>query len=303
MATFNGGRMVTLFLCVMFALNASFAQEEDAWVTVAVYMVDPIDEEMSQGVVEYIDKWRDPLTWETFERDFTPAREAQLVQVARENEARIQAAEDFLKADMRRRGDGTSSWYPAWIPLALAPTTEDSLFKNILSLEGPQFDAEPRTGERQTLEEFFEADGFEPDGLNSNGSQRFRACIDSRPRCRKDLYAIFDDLVDSHYDSQVNVISFTVRARISERPPEIGEDVTFVGEQNDQGTTKATGEEGAVLPSAEFDYDSIRLLQPAEHDPDEYVIDVSPYWQPAAKPAASAEASSWGRIKATFADE
>ena len=313
MATFNGGRMVALFLSVLFALNVSFAQE-DGWVTVAVYMVDPIDEKVSQGVEEYIAKWNDPLTWETFERDFTPAREAQLIQVTQDNEARERAAEAFLKEDLVKRGDGTSTWYPAWIPLALArgdkdegvPT--DSLFKNILEIEGPQYDAEPRAGERQTLREFFEADGYEPDGLNSDGSQKFRTCNDARPRCRKELYAIFSDLVEVYDASQGSVtapriISFAVRARTSDGgtlPP--SEDVTFVGEQNEQGTTKPI-EGGVVLPSAEFDYGSIRLLQPAEHDPNEYVIDISPYWKPAAKPAASAEASSWGRIKATFADD
>ena len=65
--------------------------------TVAVvYMVDPIDERVSLGVEEYREKWNNPLTWETFERDFTPAREAQLALVEAENKARIRAAEYFL---------------------------------------------------------------------------------------------------------------------------------------------------------------------------------------------------------------
>ncbi|MXX39998.1 MAG: hypothetical protein F4Z85_18395 [Gemmatimonadetes bacterium] len=306
MATFNGGRMVALSVCLLFA-NASFAQ--DGWVTVAVYMPDPIVEQMAPEVEAYIEKWLDPLTWETFERDFTPAREAQLAQVEAENEARIQAAEAFLRADLVRRKDGTSTWYPAWIPLALAkgdkeegvPT--DSLFKNILKIEGPTFSAEPfRVGKPQTLREFFERDGEEPDGLNADGSQKFRSCILGRERCRKNEFANFADLVDFHENPEVNVISFTVRARRSEGgalPP--GEDPTFAGELDGGDSTKPV-EGGVTLPSAEFDYDSIRLLQPAEHDPDEYVIDISPYWTPAAKPAASAEASSWGRIKATFAD-
>ena len=56
-----------------------------------------------------------------------------------------------LRDDLWYRGDGTSSWYPAWIPLALAKTTEDSLFKNILEIEGPQYHAGPKAGQRQTL--------------------------------------------------------------------------------------------------------------------------------------------------------
>lgn len=307
MATFNGGRMSALFLCLLFA-NVSFAQ--DGWVTVAVYMPDPIVEEMAPEVEAYIEKWLDPLTWETFERDFTPAREAQLAQVEAENEARIRAAEAFLRADLRSRGDGTSTWYPAWIPLALAkgdkeegvPT--DSLFKNILGIEGPKYSAEPfKVGEPQTLREFFANDGREPDGLNADGSQKWRRCILGRERCRNEEFAHFDDLVNLHVNPEVNVISFTVRARRSEGgelPP--SEDPTFAGEQ-DGGPPIKDIDGGVTLPSAQFDYESIRLLQPAEHDPNEYVIDVSPYWKPAAKPAASAEASSWGRIKATFADD
>ena len=308
MATFNGGRMVALFLCMLFALNTSSAQEDD-WVTVAVYMPDPIVEQMAPEVEAYIEKWLDPLTWETFERDFTPARNAQVDTVKAENEARIQAAEAFLKADLVRRGNGSSTWYPAWIPLALAkgdkekgvPT--DSLFKNILSIEGPTYSVGPEAGEPQTLRKFFELDGREPDGLEADGSQKYRSCILGRERCRNDEFARFADLVSFHANPEVNVISFTVRAKRSEGgklPP--GEDPTFAGEQDGGDPTKPI-EGGVVPPSAEFDYESIRLLQPAEHDPDEYVIDISPYWKPAAKPTASAEASSWGRIKATFAND
>ena len=127
MTTFSKGLMIALSLCLLLALNASFAQE-DSWETVAVYMVDPIDEKVSLGVREYVEN----LTWQTFKRDFTLARQAQLAQVEAENEARIRAAARFLEDDLSSRGDGTSMWYPAWIPLALAATTEDSLFKNIL---------------------------------------------------------------------------------------------------------------------------------------------------------------------------
>ena len=156
------------------------------------------------------------------------------------------------------------------------------------------YSAGPRAGERQTLREYFEMDGAEPDGLNADGSQRFRYCISSSPNCREENYAYFRELLEIHYQSLMSVtapriISFTVRARWTEPfVPEL-----FVDEQAEQV--------GVVI--AEFDYDSIRLLQPAVMNPDESVIDLAPYWEPAAKATASAKASSWGRIKATFADD
>ena len=275
MTTFSKGLMIALSLCLLLALNASFAQE-DSWETVAVYMVDPIDEKVSLEVREYIEN----LTWETFRRDFTPAREAQQAQVETENKARIRAAEDLLRKDLADRGDGTSMWYPAWLPLARAATTEDSLFKNILKMEGAMYSAGPRAGERQTLREFYESDGEEPDGLNADGSQKFRFCNEAISwRCRKEFFAAFRELLEIHDQSLVSVtapriISFTVRGRWTE-----------------------------TFDYAEFDYDSIRLLQPAVMNPDKSVIDLAPYWQPAAKATASAKASSWGRIKATFADD
>lgn len=316
MATFNGGRMVALFLCVLFVASASFAQEQDDWETVVFYMVDPTNERLAPEVEEYIDKWNDPLTWETFERDFTPARDAQMALVDRENRARIQAAEARLKADLRMRGDGTSSWYPSWIPLAFAEATEDSLFKNILGLEGAQYDAPPRAGERQSLREFFELDGFEPDGLNDDASQRYRTCDDRSRRCRKELYANFRELVEIHDASQISataprIISFTIQARASESTiPEVEvTDLSFVAEQDEEGTTRTrTAGEAEDIQYADFNWESIRLLQPAAMDPDPYLIDSpvsyngKPYWHPAAKPVSSTEASSWGRIKATFAD-
>ena len=286
MTTFSKGLMIALSLCLLLALNASFAQE-DSWETVAVYMVDPIDEKVSLGVREYVEN----LTWQTFKRDFTPARQAQLAQVEAENEARIRSAARFLEDDLSSRGDGTSMWYPAWIPLALAATTEDSLFKNILEIEGRMYSAGPRAGERQTLREFFQMEGDEPDGLNADGSQRFRNEAIFR-RYLKEFYAYFSALIEIHDQSLVSVtapriISFTVRARAS-----------YV-EVEDELAEKGR----VVLLSAEFDYDSIRLLQPAVMNPDESVIDLAPYWEPAAKATASAKASSWGRIKATFADD
>ena len=309
MATFNGGRVVALFLCVLFVASASFAQEpEEVWDTVVLYMVDPINERLAPEVEEYIDKWNDPLTWETFERDFTPARDAQMAQVDRENRARKQAAREHLLEDLRTRGDGTSSWYPSWIPLGAATTMEDSLFKNILSLPGRTYDTDERAGQNQLLVEFFELDGTEPYGLNSDGSQRFRACEDRRRRCRKEFYANFRELVEIHDASQVSataprVISFTIQVKSSRdrTPVEFG---GFVDELNEQ----VSAEPGTATTYADFNWESIRLLQPAAMDPDPYLIDSpvsyngKPYWHPAAKPVSSTEASSWGRIKATFAD-
>ena len=303
MATFNGGRMVALFLCVLFALNVSFAQEveEEAWKTVVLYMEDETNESLAPEVEDYIAKWNDPLTWETFERDFTPAREGQMAEVERDNKARIQAAEALLRDNLRERGNGTSRWYPSWIPLAFAETAEDSLFKNILSLEGAKYS----DGTRQTLEEFFGLDGAEPYG------EEVIFCDDNRPRCRPSFYAHFRHLAEIHDESTKSetaprIISFTVQARFSgEVPPEETEleDRSFVAELNEEGTTRRRTEEDPGTPSStEFNYESIRLLQPAAMDPDPYVIDSTPYWQPAAKPVSSTETSSWGRIKATFAD-
>ena len=304
MATFNGGRMVALFACVLFALNVSFAQERLE--TIVFYMKDPIQEGIASEVLDYIDKWNDPLTWETFERDFTPAREGQTAQVGRENQARINAAKAALRQDIRTRGDGTSTWYPSWIPLGRAINTPDSLFKNILSLPGRTYDAGPRAGQKQSLLEFFESDGTEPFGLNRDGTQKERTCNEVRRRCRKEFYADFRALVEAHDESKVSadaprVISFTVQVTTSTIIDTTIITEGFVDELNEQGGGDLIEEE--VITFVDFEWDTIRLLQPAEHDPDEYVIDLSPYWQPAAKPAASAEASSWGRIKATLADD
>ena len=308
MATFNGGRMVALFLSVLFALNVSFAQD-DQWETVVVYMADPVNESLAPEVEDYIAKWNDPLTWETFERDFTPAREGQMAQVERENKARIRAAEAFLKVDLRTKGNGTSSWYPSWIPLAFAETAEDSLFKEILSLEGALYEAGPSAGERQSLEDFFIVrGGSEPDGVKPDNTQRYRECDDDKPRCRKDLYGIFGTLFDIHTESLQSataprIISFTIQARLSEGGTfsEIVTDSSFVAELNEEGLIRERMEEDVEDDQVEFRWESIRLLQPAAMDPDPYVIDSTPYWQPAAKPVSSTETSSWGRIKATFA--
>ena len=288
----NGGRIVALFLMCGVALSA-FAQEAD-WKTIVFYMPDPIAEDIAQEVSDYTEKWRDPLYWETFVRDFTPARQAQMALVAAENRGRIRQAQQFLEDDIRE--DGTSSWYPSWIPLAGAKSDTDSLFKNILSLKGAKYP----DGSRQTLEEFFEQDGFEPHGDD------FISCNDERPRCRKEFYVTFREMVEYHHESLINetlprIISFTVQVRTTETPEETERDTsTFVGELDERPIVRET--ETPATEFAEFDYETIRLLQPAAMDPRDYVIDTSPYWQRAAKPAASAEFSSWGRIKATLAD-
>ena len=226
-----------------------------------------------------------------------------MAQVARENARRIQVAEDHLKTDLSMRGDGTSSWYPSWIPLSSATTTEDSLFKNILSLQGGRpYGTGLRAGQNQSLVEFFELDGTEPFGLNSDGSQRFRSCDDRKRRCRKEFYADFRELVEIHDASQISataprIISFTIQVKssIDRVPIETG---GYVDELNEE----STGIAGTDITYADFNWESIRLLQPAAMDPDEYLIDTPLYWQPAAKPVSPTEASSWGRIKATFVD-
>ena len=322
MATFNGGRMVALLLCMLFA-NVSFAQD-DNWETVAFYMVDPMTEEkIAQEVLDYIDKRNDPLTWET-KNDFNLARDGQMKQVESDNDARIEAAKDALMADMRTRGDGTSKWYPSWIPLGTAELRPDSLFKNILTLEGlPYLD-----GRKQTLREFFELDGDEPDGAKPDGSQKFWSCDDDKRRCRKEFYADFRALVEIHDasrattsstsriadedgcgcqlqavpDETLPVISFSIRAKSTDERIEITRrDTSFVAELNEQGITRDR-EETKQDRYVEFDWDSIELLQPAAMDSSTYVIDTTPYSQPAAKAVSSTETSSWGRIKATFAD-
>ena len=207
MATFlTGGRMVALFLCMLFALNASFAQ--GGWTTVVVYMEDPIplDEQFAPEVREYLDKFNDPFTWVT-EQDFKDAREAQEDHVDGNNKTRIRKAEEFLREDMARLGNGTSSWYPSWIPLGFAKTAEDSIFKNILNLRGGRpypsnYVPAYKAGLRQSVREFFiDHEGKEPYGDD------FRECDDARPRCRKELYgrfralfAIYDDSIEPQED-------------------------------------------------------------------------------------------------------
>ena len=353
MATFNGGRMVALFLSVLFALNVSFAQDD--WETIVVYMEDPfymedpldvwylkirygapygeedymgnelpddveeffqeevraltIREKEAQGVTAYKAKWNDPLTWETFEDDFTPAREDQIKRLGWENGIREKIAELYLKADRdywihEREESDKTTWYPSWIPLARArpyPVYEDSLFTKSYELEADAtFDVGPKRGQRQNLHQWFGSEGGQPDGIKPDGNQKYRVCgfEEDNPRCRKYLYPVWLGLDEK--DQSSNVISFTVKVKSSddiivEQPPGEGFTDEVEGTSSGSGTTR-------TLDVVEYDYESIRLLQPAAMLDDEYVIDTPPYETPAAKPVSSAETSSWGRIKATFAD-
>ena len=313
MATFNGGRMVALFLCVLFALNVSFAQDP-VYETYVLYMVDPVEEQLAPEVEVYIEKWNDPLTWETFEDDFTPARQAQVDRVEDENERRRQAAYAILNNRGDCEGDGTCihSWVPSWLPLLRAGNLEaahDSagvgvydengqnfLFKNILGITG---------AEGQTLEEFFDEDwnASEPD---SEGSGRRDCVLGERCEQAKALSSYFQDLVDSRKQG-ARIISLTFEATrtVSDIDPDPELTDSFVEELETGGTQKpGIDPPRTVTRDVLLREGSIRLLRPAEHDPNVRVIDdpSDGYFQPAAKPIASTETSSWGRIKATLAD-
>ena len=167
--------------------------------------------------------------------------------------------EDDLKSTSGGKKYGTSSWYPSWIPLGLiakpdsAEAARDSLFKNILNLEGARFE----NGNRQTLRRFFEIDdGAEPNGKDENGNQAFWECEDTkppRPRCRKELYAIFGDLLTKH-DAGERIISFTIQAAADPggKKRDITETESFVAELNEQGTTNVIEGEGARASDREI---------------------------------------------------
>ena len=300
MATFNRGRMVALFLCVLFALNVSFAQEPE-YETYVLYMVDPVEERLAPEVYDYIEKWNDPLTWETFEDDFTPARQAQVDRVRAENELRIQSAYEILRNKEPcdtpgSYGECIKGWVPSWIPLKRAGNSaQDSLFKNILSLTG---------AEGQTLHQFFTDGAREPDSESESG---VRECVIGE-RCEnaRNLSNFFDDLVEEHRQG-VRIISLTFEASRTDSDSDLDPLLTdsFVEELETGGTQKSgVDPPRTVTEEVLVREDSVRLLQPAMHDPNPRVID-SPsddYWRPAAKPIASTETSSWGRIKATLAD-
>ena len=313
MATFNGGRMVALFLCVLFALNVSFAQDPE-YETYVLYMVDPVEEQLAPAVYDYIEKWNDPLTWETFEDDFTPARQAQVDRVEAENELRVQAAYRILENREDCGGDGTciKSWVPSWIPLKragdleLAHTRDEDdpdenaqnfLFKNILGLTGT---------EGQTLEEFFDENwnASEPD--SESGSGRRDCVLGERCEQAKLLSSYFQSLVDGQRQG-ARIISLTFEASrtVSDEDPDPELTPSFV-EELETGSTQKPGVDPprTVTKEVLVRAGSVRLLQPAGHDPNLRVIDdpSDGYFRPAAKPIASTETSSWGRIKATLAD-
>ena len=377
MATFNGGRMVALFLCMLFALNVSFAQDyswqsnppqaaagwylplapaqdADGWQWVVFYIVDPIatvdpitndlvnNEQLEPRVLDYIDGWEDALIWASKE-DFDKARGFQEEQVQTENNLRLEAAKDSLMADMK---GGISSWFPSWLPLACASTqatpsdigdqcdvnniySQDLLFGEILDIEGAKFVDQPG---RITLEDFIvQRNGEEPFGRKADGRPNFRTCgdkdadgvIDSNASstCTRfnQFSAKFRQLLNLHLDHQSSdpvvapgILSFVVPAKF-ETEPDIPrgdtKDRSFVSQLDEEGTTTTITDPTTPPPPSiqvVYDYDRIRHLQPAKMNPNTSVIDFggdgTPYWQPAAKPVSSAETSSWGRIKATFAD-
>ena len=299
MAMFNGGRMVALLLCVLFAPNVSFAQDSE-YETYILYMIDPVEEQTALQVEQWKRDWLDPLTWETFEDDFTPARDAQVERVKEENDQRIEAAKALLNAPTNRvNGEGIGSWVPSWIPLARAgKDSTDSLFSKVLDIKG---------AEGQRLEEFMAADGIEPDRSSSSGT---RDCIRGE-RCaqgKDELFAFFDILVEAQRTG-ARIISLRFKASrsslIDDPGPPSTTDPSFVEElETGQTEVERVGDDPppVTIDRVILKEDSVRLLQPAEHDPNIRVIDETPYWQPAAKPVSSTETSSWARIKATFAD-
>ena len=327
MATFNGGRMVALFLCVLFALNVSFAQ--DGWETIVVYMEDPlymeeplplyiekfleeenvrapIREEVAAAVEAYIAAWNDPLTWET-EEDFKEARRGQEVRVKWENDMREKIAKHYLEDDKNywanELGESDkTTWFPSWLPLLRAKTEKDSLFKNILDLKADaEYDVGEKKGQRQTLFEYLDSGGAQPAGTTASGvTQKFKFCDDKNPRCRKPLYSLIREWnqVDKHPSKRM--ISFTVKVKSYKTTEE--DEGPGEGFADEIDKTSPEGGETKEVVVVEYDYDTIRLLQEAKMDEEEYVIDTPPYKTPAAKPVSSTETSSWGRIKETFAD-
>ena len=313
MAMLNGGRMVALFLCLLFALNVSFAQELE-YETYVLYMVDPVEEELAPAVYDYVEKWNDPLTWETFEDDFTPARQAQVDRVRAENALRVQAAYRILnnREDCEGNGECIKSWVPSWIPLKRAGDLElahrrdeddpdenaqNFLFKNILGLTG---------SEGQTLEEFYDENwnASEPDRESESG---VRNCeLGERCDQAKRLSSYFQSLVeDQRLGARIISLTFEATRTDSLADPDPEYTDSFV-EELETGSTQKPGVDPPLTVTKEvlLKEGSVRLLQSAMHDPNLRVIDdpSDGYFRPAAKPVSSTETSSWGRIKATLAD-
>lgn len=312
MATFNGGRMVALFLCVLFALNASFAQDTAGeYVTHILYMEDPVDEGVASEVDAYGARWNDPLTWVDFDAHFTPARQAQADRIEAENAIRVEHAEEILgRSTNYTTGEGVDAWVPSAFPLVRFRSAEDSLFSSIIRRDLP---ASLRGVEGQTLREFIRADGWEPDPK----SDGVRDC-DEGPRCAqlKRTYSFIESLIDK-YDNGTRIVSvrFKARSNTTDARPD-----TLITSYRDEliGIT-STGGGGRETEFTEVLEGSVELLRPAAMGTDEWRIDVPPYDKyppylsiahidttqatPVGKLNASAEASSWGRIKATFADD
>lgn len=309
MATFNGGRMVALFLFVLFALNVSFAQDTAGeYVTYILYMEDPVDEGVADEVDAYEDRWNDPLTWVDFDAHFTPARQAQAERIKAENVMRVEHAQEVLdRATDYARGEGVDAWVPSAFPLGRFRSAKDSLFSSIIRRDLPD---SLRGVKGQTLREFIRADGWEPDPK----SDGLRNC-GVGPRCAqlKRTYAFIESLIDK-YDDGARIVSVRFKARGTTAPDP---DFDSYVEELESGDSRVGGEGGGVR--VEVLAGSVSLLRPAAMGKDAWRIDVPPYDSyppylsiaqddttratPVGKRNASAEASSWGRIKATFADD
>ena len=308
MATFNGGRMVALFLCMLFAPNVSFAQQQQ-YRTYVLYMEDPVVEQRHSEVDKYEQRWNDPLTWSDFDAHFTPARQAQIRQINDENDFREAAASTLLSRPPNPTiGVGIEAWVPS--PFPLKRFTEDngadSLFSTIVD---PNLPSHLRGVEGQTLREVIEADGWEPDP-DSNGLRDCRR----GPRCAqaKKLFTFITGLIDKHDNRTARIISFRFKALTDTTIIE-DEFVSYVDElETGDGSGDNSSTTVGLAPV------SVELLRPAAMGTDEWRIDVPPYDQyppylsiahtdttkatPVGKPVSSNETSSWGRIKATFAD-
>ena len=314
MATFNGGRMVALFLCVLFALNVSFAQETSEYETHILYMEDPVDEGIADEVYVYEDRWNDHLTWVDFDAHFTPARQAQADRIEAENAMRVEHAEAILgRSTNYTTGEGVEAWVPSAFPLKRFTSSKDSLFSFIIRRDLPN---SLRGVEGQTLREFILANGWEPDP-DSDG---LRDCDDG-PRCAqlKRTYSFIESLIDK-YDNGTRIVSVRFKAmRSTDTPPPPPPTDSYV-EELETGSSEIEGEgEGGEVETIVVMEGSVELLRPAAMGTDEWRIDVPPYDKyppylsiahidttqatPVGKLNASAEASSWGRIKATFADD
>ena len=314
MATFSGGRMVALFLCMLFALNVSFAQDTTGeYETHILYMEDPVDEGVADEVDEYEERWNDPLTWVDFDAHFTPARQAQADRIKAENALRVEHAKQILSRDTDyTRGEGVGAWVPSSFPLLRFKSPQDSLFSSIIRPDLPE---SLRGVEGQTLREFILAQGWEPDPKSGG----LRECTVG-PRCAqvKKLYSFIESLIEKKENDDTRIVSVRFKARGTTTTDQVRVDTSYVQEL-ETGGLAVEGEGGEVREIIEVLEGSVELLRPAAMGKDAWRIDVPPYDSyppylsiaqddttratPVGKRNASAEASSWGRIKATFADD